>query len=241
MKRKSLFVLFLLLFAGIHAYAQVENRFSRHLELDLGLGTALYYGENDWKVANKLEMFTFPAIDLYLTGWVSPVFGIGIGVNGAPFKGLYQSAAGDGVNFRPSTLTYYKNAGSKYEAEKLAVQAGSYLDISFLAHLDLMNVFGGSNTSRLFDIDAFAGGGCIFGFSDSGNNHDITINAGLMNSLRLSQRLRLWLNVRGAIVPDFFDGESYLKEPTKTHMFTNQKLDYLFGTTIGISFNFGKE
>ena len=104
-----------------------------------------------------------------------------------------------------------------------------------------MNIFGGSNTNRLFDIDAYAGGGFIFGFSDSGNNHDISYNAGFMNTFRLTQRLRLWLNIRGAFVADYFDGESFVNEQDKTHMKSNGRFDNLFGTTIGVSFNFGKE
>jgi DNA-binding XRE family transcriptional regulator len=67
------------------------NGFWHNWTLSLGLGTQLYYGENDWKVAKKTEMLTFPAIDLYLTKWASPSFGVGLGANWAPFKGLYQS------------------------------------------------------------------------------------------------------------------------------------------------------
>lgn len=68
------------------------NGFWHNWQLSLGLGTQMYYGDNDWKVAKKVpEMFVFPAIDLYLTKWVSPSFGVGLGANWAPFKGLYQT------------------------------------------------------------------------------------------------------------------------------------------------------
>ena len=217
---------------------------TRKLELGLGLGTALYYGDNDWKVRSKREMFTIPAIDFYLTGWISPKFGIGIGVNGAPFKGLYQTAIESGrypsANFRPGQITYYTDADNKYDAEKLAVQTGSYLDVSVLAHVDLMNIFGGNDTNRFFDIDAYAGGGLIFGFCDSGNIHDVTFNAGFMNTIRITRHLRFWLNFRGALTGDSFDGESYMGESTMTHWRTNQKNDMLFGATFGLSFNFGR-
>ena len=66
------------------------NKFLYNWELMGGLGTQLYYGENDWKVENKLQMFAFPSIDLYLTKWASPYFGVGIGANVSKFKGLYQ-------------------------------------------------------------------------------------------------------------------------------------------------------
>ena len=40
------------------------NGFLYNWELIGGLGTQLYYGENDWKMTNKLQMFAFPSIDL---------------------------------------------------------------------------------------------------------------------------------------------------------------------------------
>ena len=48
------------------------NGFLYNWELMGGLGTQLYYGENDWKMVNKWNMFSFPAFDLYLTKWASP-------------------------------------------------------------------------------------------------------------------------------------------------------------------------
>ena len=68
------------------------NGFWHNWQLSAGIGTQMYYGDNDWKVAKKVpEMFVFPTVDLYLTKWASPSFGLGLGFNWAPFKGLYQS------------------------------------------------------------------------------------------------------------------------------------------------------
>ena len=226
------------------------NGFWHNWQLSAGLGTQMFYGDNDWKVAKKVpEMFVFPAIDLYLTKWASPSFGVGLGANWAPFKGLYQSTPGSGTthqtystaNFRPDKVEYYTNADSKYANSNLAIQRGSYLNVFALAHADLMNIFGGFNPNRFFDIDAYAGGGAIFGFCDSGNVHDVSFNAGLMNTFRLTEQLRLLLNVRGALIGDAFDGESYLGEPDKTHWLSNHKFDGMFGATLGLTYNIGKE
>ena len=67
------------------------NGFWHNWEISAGVGPHLYYGDNDWKVAKKTEMITFPAIDLYLTKWASPSFGVGLGVTVGKFKGLYQT------------------------------------------------------------------------------------------------------------------------------------------------------
>ena len=225
------------------------NGFWKNWQLSAGLGTQMYYGDNDWKVAKKVpEMFVFPAIDLYLTKWASPSFGVGLGVNWAPFKGLYQSnefsknrPRAINANFIPNNKELYTKADAKYNADHLAYQKGSYLDVFAIAHADLMNIFGGYKPNRVFDIDAYAGGGVIFGFAESGNVHDASFNAGLMNTLRLTDQLRLLINIRGALIGDAFDGEVYTDEPTKTHWLLNHKFDGQFGATLGLTYNIGKE
>ena len=229
------------------------NGFWHNWQLGVGLGTQMYYGDNDWKVAKKVpEMFVFPAIDLYLTKWASPSFGIGLGVNWAPFKGLYQSTPRNIVdkngarvstaNFRdPNNVTLYGKADAQYDSQKLALQKGSYLDVFALAHANLMNMFGGYKPDRFFEIDAYAGGGVIFGFSKSGNVPDASFNAGLINTFRLTEQLRLMLNLRGALVGDAFDGEVYTEEPTNEHWTLNHKFDGIAGATVGLTYNIGKE
>ena len=224
------------------------NGFWHNWQLSAGVGAQLYYGDNDWKVAKWTEMITFPTIDLYLTKWISPSFGVGIGGNWSKFKGIYQTTPGrsnnyrsTNANFRPDKVTYYTKADSKYDSQHLAVQSGSYLDLFALAHANLMNIFGGYKPDRFFEIDAYAGGGVIFGFSESGNVPSATFNTGLINTFRLGDQLRLMLNIRGALAGDDFDGESYLEEPDKNHWIANHKLDGIFGATLGLTYNIGKE
>ena len=225
------------------------NGFWHNWQLSLGLGTQMYYGDNDWKVAKKVpEMFVFPAVDLYLTKWVSPSFGVGLGANWAPFKGLYQTKPGHSnnpreanANFRPDKVTPYNNADPKYNSEGLAVQKGSYLDVFALAHANLMNLFGGYKPDRFFEIDYYAGGGVIFGFSESGNAPSASFNTGFINTFRLTEQLRLMLNIRGALVGDDFDGEAYVDEPTRKHWLANHKMDGIAGATVGLTYNIGKE
>ena len=225
------------------------NGFWHNWQLSLGLGTQMYYGDNDWKVAKKVpEMFVLPTVDLYLTKWVSPSFGVGLGANWAPFKGLYQTKPGHSnnpreanANFRPDKVTPYNDADPKYNSEGLAVQKGSYLDVFALAHANLMNLFGGYKPDRFFEIDYYAGGGVIFGFSESGNAPSASFNTGFINTFRLTEQLRLMLNIRGALVGDDFDGEAYMDEPTKKHWLANHKMDGIAGATVGLTYNIGKE
>ena len=225
------------------------NGFWHNWQLSAGIGTQMYYGDNDWKVAKKVpEMWVLPTVDLYLTKWISPSFGVGLGANWAPFKGLYQTKPGHSnqpreahANFRPDKVTYYTNADPKYNSEGLALQKGSYVDVFALAHANLMNLFGGYKPDRFFQIDYYAGGGLIYGFSESGNAPSASFNTGFINTFRLSDQLALMLNIRGALVGDDFDGEAYLDEPTKKLWIANHKLDGIFGATLGLTYNIGKE
>ena len=225
------------------------NGFWHNWQLSLGLGTQMYYGDNDWKVAKKIpEMWVFPTVDLYLTKWVSPSFGVGLGANWAPFKGLYQSTPGHSnnpreanANFRPDKVTLYGKADHIYDSEGLALQKGSYINVFALAHANLMNLFGGYKPDRFFEIDYYAGGGLIYGFSESGNAPSASFNTGFINTFRLTEQLRLMLNLRGALVGDDFDGEAYVDEPSKKHWAANHKLDGIAGATLGLTYNIGKE
>jgi len=225
------------------------NGFWHNWQLSLGLGTQMYYGDNDWKVAKKIpEMWVFPTVDLYLTKWVSPSFGVGLGANWAPFKGLYQTKPGHSnnpreanANFRPDKVTLYGKADHIYDSEGLALQKGSYINVFALAHANLMNLFGGYKPDRFFEIDYYAGGGLIYGFSESGNAPSASFNTGFINTFRLTEQLRLMLNIRGALVGDDFDGEAYVDEPSKKHWAANHKLDGIAGATVGLTYNIGKE
>ena len=220
----------------------MTNGFWKNWELDLGLGTELFYGENDWKVKNKLEMFTFPAIDAYLTKWASPSFGLGLGFTGGSFKGLYSKSPRTGDPYaRFQTNDLYKDADPKYDYENLAYQKGNFLNVYALAHADLGNLFFGYNPARFFTVDAYAGGGAIVGFSEDGLLPAPTFNAGLINKLRLTEQLSLMVNIRGALVGDDFDGESNGNEPTKAHWLVNTKMDGQFGGTLGIAWKIGQE
>jgi outer membrane protein OmpA-like peptidoglycan-associated protein len=221
------------------------NGFWRNWTLSGNLGAQLFYGENDWKVNKLTEMITFPAIDVYLTKWASPSFGVGLGLSYGKFLGLYQSnpvyqkgARYIDANFVTSPVELYKDADPKYASEQLAYQRGNWLNAYVLAHADLGNIFFGYNPSRFFDVVAFGGGGIITGIKEHALG--ATFNLGLANNFRVTDRFKINLNLRGAFVSDEFDGESYPNENTKENFFANHRLDGIFGATLGFTYGLDK-
>ena len=216
------------------------NGFLYNWELMGGLGTQLYYGENDWKVENKLQMFAFPSIDLYLTKWASPYFGVGIGANVSKFKGLYQNRGDHLYSTRFKTNDAYTGkVSADYIPQNLTYQKGYYGNVFALAHADLGNIFCGYQADRFFTVDLYAGGGVLFGITDKAIG--ASFNAGLAPKFRISDQLSIMLNIRGALVSDDFEGESNMNEPTEAHFLANHKLDGIAGATIGLSWKLGKK
>ena len=146
--------------------AVFTNGFWKNWQLSAGIGTQAYLGDNDYKVEKVVpEMLAFPAVDLYLTKWASPSFGVGLGANWSKFKGLYQGReywqnqpVKTTANFRPDKEEPYNRADGKWNDNHLMVQKGSYLNVFALAHANLMNMFGGYKPNRFYEIDAYAGG-----------------------------------------------------------------------------------
>ena len=235
------------------------NGFWHNWELSAGLGIHSYYGDNDWKVNKWTEMFTFPAVDVYLTKWASPSFGVGLGFTAGKFKGLYQTYTehyvkgyGDATAryyspqgfFRPEAekdVTWYNTGNAQWDIAKLAVQKGTFFDVYALAHADLGNIFFGYKPDRIYDIDAYAGGGIAYGPTLGHYTVGATFNAGLMNKIRLAEQLSLLINLRGALFSDDFDGEAGILEPDRAHWLQNHKVDANYGATLGLSWNIGKE
>ena len=215
------------------------NGFWHNWELLGGLGAQLYYGENDWKMVNKLDMLAFPSFDLYLTKWASPYFGVGLGANVSKFKGIYQNKEGNyKVRFKTDD-PYTGNVVGDYAYQNLSCQNGYYGNVFALAHTDLTNLFFGYKANRFYSMDAYIGGGVLFGITDKALG--ATFNLGVANKFRITDCLSIMVNLRGAFSSDDFEGESAMSEPDEAHYAANHKLDGIAGATVGVALKIGKK
>ena len=227
--KKILILMALAIFPAM-GYAQKEKKVSDGnggWTLSAGIGANAYIGENDLRVAGKGEMIAFPAVDLGLTRWFSPVFGVGMDLNAFRFKGLYQ-ATGAAKNPAFATGKPYTDADPTWDYMNLSLQSGMALNASLLAHLCLGGI-----------LDIYAGPGALLGF-DKKIRAGYSLNAGGACNIPLVEKLGLRINVHGAVVQDTFDGESFKDEPDQAHIDKNVKMDGMLGATLGISYRFGK-
>lgn len=199
------------------------------------IGTQFYYGEND-KYMDFKDQWTFPNFDIYLNKWVTPSFGWGLALNVFKIKGIAHSIKDNDYAAYWTDEVYGHFNGKDYYWQR-----GNALNPFVYFTLDLDNILLGYKPTRFYSLSAYAGGGIAIGFDEQFTRTAPTFNAGLINSFRLTDKLALVLNLRGALVGDDFEGESRGQEPlTRTYIGKNIPLDGIFGVTAGINIKFGQ-
>ena len=193
-----------------------------------------YLGEEDWE-AKFLDWWTFPAIDVNLSKWITPIFGFGIDLSGGRFKG--ESGVGYDVTFATAGDAVDPNTG-------YAINKGWYLNPNFNLNVNLVNLFAGYRPDRKYNLIAELGAGAAISLGWTKTIWATTMNARLRNQIKLNDKLKLDITLGGAFVGDDFDGESYAATvATGAPVNDNIGLDGIFGVTGGITyaFNFSKK
>lgn len=212
----------------------VSSPLGQNWEVSVGLGTQFYLGENDWQ-AKFLDWWTFPAIDVNLSKWITPVFGFGIDLGGGRFKG--ESGVGNDVTFATAGDAVDANTGK-------AINKGWYLNPNFNLNINVVNLFAGYRPDRKYNLIAEVGAGAAISLGWTKTVWATTMNARLRNQFSINDKLKINLTLGGAFVGDDFDGESYATSVAGgTPNNDNIGLDGIFGVTAGVNyaFNFSKK
>lgn len=213
----------------------VTNGFWSNWSLSATIGAQFYYGENEKYMAFK-DLWSFPAFDVYLNKWVTPSFGWGLALSGYKFKGICHSLEDNSyAAYRTDEFYGHFNGNDYYW------QRGKWLNPYVYFTLDLASIFNGYRENRFWEPQLYAGGGIAIGFDKLFNRTAPTFNAGFINNFRITDRLAIVLNLRGALVGDDFDGESRGQEPlVGDYIKKNVPLDGIFGVTVGLRIKFGE-
>lgn len=213
----------------------VTNGFWSNWSLSATIGTQFYFGENEKYMAFK-DLWSFPAFDIYLNKWVTPSFGWGLSLSGYKFKGICHSIeVNNYAAYRTDELYGHFNGKDYYW------QRGEWLNPYVYFTLDLASIFNGYKENRFWEPQLYAGGGIAIGFDKQFTRTAPTFNAGFINNFRITDKLAIVLNLRGALVGDDFDGESRGQEPMdERYIRKNIPLDGIFGATVGLRIKFGE-
>ncbi|WP_295937786.1 OmpA family protein [uncultured Alistipes sp.] len=236
-------------------YKVETNYFWDNWFISAGFGAQYFLGDNE-KYMRFKDRLT-PAIDASVGKWFSPGIGVQLSYTGYKFKGLYTNALLY-QNFRTDHDKLYSNPKDYNGAEgRLYEQKGSFVNLHAEALFNLSNIFGGYK-ERVYSCIPYVGVGWIRSYSDGAGKYQkgisksvngASFNAGIINSFRVTRYLNINLTIRGAVVPDDFDGEVSGKNPTDPDVVgsgnldnwgkgQNHNADAYLGMTLGVTYRF---
>lgn len=184
-------------------YKVETNYFFDNCFVTLGVGTEFYMGDNEKHMHFKDRLT--PAVDFSIGKWFSPGWGLQLAYSGYKFKGLWADHY-TGQHFKTDIV--YPNPKKFKGQGDLLEQKAKFFNLHLDGLFNLTNIFCGYKEKRFYSCIPYMGVGWIRSYDHAGRKvGDITFNAGIINSFRLSDALDLNITIRGAIVDDGFDGE----------------------------------
>lgn len=179
-------------------YKVETNRFWHNWYISVGAGGQVYFGDHDKQVDFGKRIS--PALDVSVGKWFTPGIGMRLMYSGLKSKGATQK----GENLVHSTgKDVPGKGGAGYWLEQQKYNMGNFhVDMMF----NVLNLFGGYNENRKWDLSPYAGLGwaCVY---NSPSAKEVSANVGVLTSWHFCDALALNLDVRGMFVNDRFDGE----------------------------------
>lgn len=182
-----------------------QNKFGDNWFVGLGGSGVVYFGDND-QHASFLDRVTVNPT-LMLGKWINPYLG-----------GRLSMSAGSIHNFEGNNGQWMQHQS----------QASAHVDLLFNA----TNYWRPYNSKRFYNFIPYVGIGYIHGFKQdfkTDKNNALTVNAGFLNTFRLSDKLSFFVELSGTIVDDQFD-----------HMVGGDwNYEGIGAATAGLTYNFG--
>lgn len=172
-------------------YEVVTNRFFDNWFIGAGAGAQFYYGDHN-KQMNFGDRLV-PAFEFYIGKWFTPGIGTRIALNGFKNLGVTQNGS--------------HSTGEVYDASQwLEKQEFNYYNVHADVLFNLHHLLSGYRQDRKFTTSPYVGLGWMV-TKDEPTAREISANLGIYNSLRLSKKFDVTLDLRGSMVNDRFDGE----------------------------------
>lgn len=170
-------------------------------------------GVNLFADLDQTEAIPAFALDVNVGKWITPSVGVRLGYAGVKGAAWAQEPSWLGSSLCSTNCAYKQNFNSTY------------------IHADVMwnvsNAWGGYKETRFWNFIPYAHAGVMrFGVKGLGGDEEFAAGLGLLNALRLTNRLDLTLDLRTALVNARIHG--------------GQGVACLFTPTIGLSVDLGK-
>lgn len=183
----------------------LTNRFVDNWFVSAAGGVNLLY-DGGFKLAPAF------AVDVNVGKWITPSVGVRVGYAGAKAAAWSEEPTWLGTELDADKCMYKQKANSLY------------------LHGDVMwnvsNAWGGYKETRFWSFIPYAHAG-FMRFSANGNgDEELALGAGLLNALRLSNRLDLTIDLRATVV--------------NARIHSGKRIATLFTPTVGLSVDLGK-
>lgn len=215
------------LLSGFDTRQQVMG-LSRPLDVSVLVGPHFYLGEADYE-AKFLDWWTFPAVDVAVTYWLTKCFAIGGSVEYRSYKGL-------GFWDSKKATFGYDASDPFYGNTSYVKTRGSYLNLYFNGSMDVTRYYH-MDVRDEFRLVAYAGIGMAIATQAKIHRGVWSFQAGLRSQWTLDPHWCLEATICGHLISDDFDGEY---APVKEHNIpVDGALSLLFGITYRFHKNYG--
>lgn len=176
-------------------------------------GAQFFIGDHDKQ--ESLGKRITPNFEVSVGKWLNPSFGVRAGLNGYKIKGLTKGGA-------LATSKDMVIGAPHYLYDQEFNYLNFHADVLFHWSNDAYDV----DLDRLYNIIPYAGLGIMTATNHQKGTH-FSPNFGVIQTLRLTDKLDMNLDVKGNIVGDKFDGEV-----------GGNKFEGRMSATLGITYNF---
>ena len=212
--------------------------------IGFGVGPRIFFADH----ARQLDMIDriSGGADLYVGKWWGSILGSRLGGSWQKLKGATKYNMNDKIGnvVNPGHAIDGKHyLGRPHFLYRQQFNAWHlYTDLLF----NVSNLFEGTNNNRFWTLVPFIGVGYI-GTWDLPNAHEFSFNAGLLNKLRVGDKVDLTFDIRGAAFKERMKNpvrdpqpEHLSKYPDRLNNDTGyHALDGIFSVNIGVEFRFG--
>lgn len=200
----------------------VTNTFWDNWWVQIGGGAQIYYGDHNKQldIADRLSL----ALDAGFGKWFSPQIGVRAMISGLTINGATQTWGETGIHDtgKPVDGKYTHDYGFLNE------QQFDFYNLHADVLFNMSNILCGYKEKRVWNCSPYLGLGWMVTW-ESPRAREVSLNLGIFNAIRLSEKFDFNIDLRTTMVKDSFDGET-----------GGRKEEGLWTATFGFSYKFKK-